>query len=96
MALAILCGWAVAQTDPSGPLGLPSAASLEGRLTLSGDQIAKVKSVYEDYREKAREIESRGDEALKSAMRGEIISKLKEVCTGLQKRKLEELVADRK
>lgn len=74
-----------------GPLGLPSIDSLKLRLNLTDEQARKCGGVYDEYKEKAREIEKKsGDQ--KKGMRQEIVSKLKEFLSLDQQKKLDEMV----
>src|SRR5579863_435501 len=57
-----------------GPLGLPSVETLKFRLLLTDPQTRKCTGVYEEYREKSREVEKKSDQQKKD-MRSEIVSK---------------------
>jgi hypothetical protein len=91
-----LLGLAVASPDDDsapGPLGLPSVETLKLRVSLSDEQARKCGSVYDEYRGKARDIENKGDDQ-KKAMRGEIVSKLHELLSEGQGKKLDELLQE--
>jgi hypothetical protein len=95
-ALSLLGVLAHAETAPSGPLGLPSVTVLKEKLTLSDDQVKKVETIYEEYKDKAKEVEATGDPARIAAMKGEIVSKIKEHCNATQGKMLDELVREKK
>jgi hypothetical protein len=93
VALAFLGGAAMADTKAPGPLGLPSVEVLKEKLTLSEDQAKKVEAIYAEYQDKAKEVDEKGDAPKKAEVRGEIVGKIKEVCTADQKKKLDHVVA---
>jgi hypothetical protein len=95
-ALSLLGVLAHADDKSPGPLGLPSVVTLKEKLTLSEDQTKKVETIYEEYKDKAREVEATNDPSRISAMRGEIVSKIKEVCNATQGKRLDELVREKK
>ena len=95
VAVAFLGGAAMADTKAPGPLGLPSVETLKEKLTLSGEQAKKVETIYEEYKDKAKEVEEKGDPKKKAEVRHEIVGKIKEVCSPDQKKKLEEIVSDK-
>jgi hypothetical protein len=95
LAVAFLGGVVSADTKAPGPLGLPSVETLQARLTLTLEQIKKVESIYEDYRDKAKDVEEIGDPKKKAEVRHEIVGKIKEVCTDDQKKKLDEIVQEK-
>src|SRR6187401_1245287 len=92
VAIAFLGGVAMADTKAPGPLGLPSVDTLKEKLTLTDEQAKKVETIYEEYKDKAKEVESKGDAKKKADVRHEIVGKIKDVCTADQKKKLEEIV----
>jgi hypothetical protein len=49
-----------------GPLGLPSVESLKAKLVLTDEQVKKADTVYEDYKDKAKEAEKKGADDLVS------------------------------
>ena len=91
----LLCGVAMADIKAPGPLGLPSVETLKEKLTLSPDQAKKVETIYEEYKDKAKDVEEKGDPKKKAEVRHEIVSKIKEVCSADQKKKLEEIVHEK-
>jgi hypothetical protein len=96
LALCALLGLAFAAPDDDsapGPLGLPGVDTLKLRLSLTDEQARKCGSVYDEYRGKARDIENKGDDQ-KKAMRSEIVSKLHELVTEGQGKKLDELLQE--
>jgi hypothetical protein len=95
VTFTFLCGVALADTKAPGPLGLPSVETLKEKLTLTADQAKKVETIYEEYKDKAKEVEDKGDPKKKAEVRHEIVVKIKEVCTGDQKKKLEEIVSEK-
>ena len=95
VAMAFLGGVAIADTKAPGPLGLPSVETLKEKLTLSAEQTKKVETIYEDYKDKAKEVEKKGDAKEKAEVRHEIVGKLKEVCTDDQKKMLEKIVSEK-
>jgi hypothetical protein len=96
VALAFLGGVAVAVADTKapGPLGLPSVEVLKEKLTLTPTQEKKVVTIYEEYKEKAKDVEEKGDAQKKAEVRSEIVNKIKEVCTSDQKQMLDQIVAE--
>ena len=95
VALAFLGGVALADTKAPGPLGLPSVEVLREKLTLTDAQTKKVETIYEDYKDKAKEVEKQGDPKMKAEVRGEIVGKIKEICTSDQKEMLERIVTEK-
>ncbi|HLY74897.1 MAG TPA: hypothetical protein VKU80_12330 [Planctomycetota bacterium] len=95
VALAFLGGVAVADTRAPGPLGLPSVEVLKEKLTLSEIQTKKVETIYEEYRDKAKEVEEKGDAQKKAEIRSEIVGKLKEICTSDQKKMLDHVIGEK-
>ncbi len=95
VAVAFLGGVALADTKAPGPLGLPSVEVLKEKLTLTDEQTKKVETIYGEYKDKAKEVESKGDAKKKAEVRHEIVGKIKDVCTGDQKKKLEEIVHEK-
>ena len=95
VAIAFLGGVAIADTKAPGPLGLPSVETLTEKLTLTADQAQKVETIYESYKDKAKEVESKGDPKAKAEVRHEIVGKIKEVCTGDQKKMLDQIVSEK-
>jgi hypothetical protein len=94
VALAFLGGVALADTKASGPLGLPSIEVLTEKLTLTATQAKKVETIYEEYKDKAKDVEEKGDAKKKAEVRSEIVSKIKEICTSDQKQMLDQIVAE--
>jgi hypothetical protein len=95
IAVAFLGGVALADSKAPGPLGLPSIETLKEKLTLSAEQTLKVETIYEEYKDKAKEIEEKGDAQKKAEVRHEIVGKIKDVCTPAQQKKLEEVVSEK-
>ena len=95
VAVAFLGGVAFADTKAPGPLGLPSVETLKEKLTLTDEQTKKVETIYDEYKDKAKEVEEKGDPKKKAEVRHEIVGKIKDVCTGDQKKKLEEIVHEK-
>jgi hypothetical protein len=95
VAVAFLGGVALADTKAPGPLGLPSVETLKEKLTLTDEQTKKVETIYDEYKDKAKEVEEKGDPKKMAEVRHEIVGKLKDVCTADQKKKLEEIVHDK-
>jgi hypothetical protein len=95
VAIAFLGGAAIADTKAPGPLGLPSVETLKEKLTLSPEQTKKVETIYEEYKDKAKDVEEKGDAKKKAEVRSEIVGKIKEVCSADQKKKLEEIVHEK-
>jgi len=95
VAIAFLGGAAIADTKAPGPLGLPSVDTLKEKLTLTAEQTKKVETIYEEYKDKAKDVEEKGDAKKKAEVRHEIVGKLKEVCTADQKKKLDEIVHEK-
>ena len=95
VALAFLGGVALADTKAPGPLGLPSVEVLKEKLTLSEDQTKKVETIYEEYKDKAKDVEEKGDAKKKAEVRGEIVGKIKEICSADQKKKLDQVVGEK-
>ena len=95
VAIAFLGGAAFADTKAPGPLGLPSVETLKEKLTLSADQTKKVETIYEEYKDKAKEVEDKGDPKAKAQVRHEIVGKIKEVCTADQKKMLDQVVSEK-
>ena len=94
VALAFLGGAAMADTKAPGPLGLPSVEVLKDKLSLSPTQVKSVETIYEDYRDKAKQVDEKGDAKKIAEVRHEIVGKIKEVCTGDQKKMLDQVVAE--
>lgn len=82
-----------AQSQESELLGLPSVHSLTLQLSLSDDQAKKVAAIYEQYEDKAQEVEKTGDENLKARVRRDIVVLIKGVCTSDQRELLDQIVA---
>ncbi len=95
VSVAFLGGLAFADTKAPGPLGLPSVETLKEKLTLTAEQTKKVETIYEEYKDKAKDVEEKGDAKKKAEVRHEIVGKIKDVCTGDQKKKLEEIVHEK-
>jgi len=95
VAVAFLGGVAIADTKAPGPLGLPSVEVLKEKLTLTDEQTKKVETIYDEYKDKAKDVEEKGDAKKKAEVRHEIVGKIKDVCTGDQKKKLEEIVHEK-
>ena len=95
VALAFLGGVALADTKAPGPLGLPSVDVLKEKLTLSDDQAKQVETIYGEYKDKAKDVEEKGDAKKKAEVRGEIVGKIKEICTADQKKMLDQVVAEK-
>jgi hypothetical protein len=95
VALAFLGGVALADTKAPGPLGLPSVEVLKEKLTLSEDQAKKVETIYEEYKDKAKDVEEKGDAKKKAEVRHEIVGKIKEICTADQKKMLDHVVGEK-
>jgi len=95
VAIAFLGGMAIADTKAPGPLGLPSVETLKEKLTLTAEQAQKVETIYESYKDKAKEVEEKNDPKMKAEVRHEIVGKIKEVCTSDQKKMLEQIVSEK-
>jgi hypothetical protein len=95
VAIAFLGGAVMADTKAPGPLGLPSVEVLKEKLTLSDEQAKKVETIYADFKDKAKEVEEKGDAKKKAEVRHEIVAKIKDVCTDDQKKMLEKVVAEK-
>ena len=95
VAIAFLGGMAIADTKAPGPLGLPSVETLKEKLTLSAEQTQKVETIYESYKDKAKEVEAKNDPKMKAEVRHEIVGKIKEVCTSDQKKMLDQIVTEK-
>src|SRR5947207_12934514 len=95
VGVAFLGGVAFADTKAPGPLGLPSVDMLKEKLTLTAEQTKKVETIYEEYKDKAKEVEEKGDSKKKAEVRHEIVGKIKDVCSDDQKKKLEEIVHEK-
>ena len=95
VAIAFMGGVAIADTKAPGPLGLPSVETLKEKLTLSDDQTKKVESIYEEYKDKAKDVEEKGDPKKKAEVRHEIVGKIKDVCTADQKKMLEQICSEK-
>ena len=96
VAVAFLGGAAFAvDTKAPGPLGLPSIETLKEKLTLTAEQTKKVETIYDEYKDKAKEVEEKGDAKKKAEVRHEIVGKIKDVCTADQKKQLEQIVKDK-
>jgi Spy/CpxP family protein refolding chaperone len=93
LGLALMASSAARDDSSPGPLGLPSVDTLKFRLNLTDEQAKKCGGIYDEYKEKAQEIEKKSGDQRKS-MRNEIVSKLKELMSENQKKKLDELVND--
>ena len=96
VAIAFLGGVALADTKAPGPLGLPSVEVLKERLTLTEAQAKMVETIYSDYKDKAKDLEDKGDAKKKAEVRQEIVGKIKEVCTSDQQKMLDQIVAEKK
>ena len=94
VALAFLGGVALADTKAPGPLGLPSVEVLQEKLTLTDEQAKKVETIYEEYKDKAKEVEQKNDPKKRAEVRHEIVGKIKDVCKGDQKKMLEQIVQE--
>ena len=94
VALAFVGGAALADVKVPGPLGLPSVEVLREKLTLSETQTKQVETIYEEYKDKAKEVEDKGDSKAKAQVRGEIVGKIKEICSADQKKMLDHVVAE--
>lgn len=92
-ALSFL-GAALADVKTPGPLGLPSVEVLKEKLSLTDSQAKKVETIYEDYKDKAKDVSEKGDAQKVAEVRHEIVGKIKEVCTGDQKKMLDQVVAE--
>jgi len=95
VAVAFLGGAAMADVKAPGPLGLPSVEILKEKLTLSDEQAKKVETIYADYKDKAKDVEKKGDAKEMAEVRHEIVGKLKDVCTDDQKKMLEKVVHEK-
>jgi hypothetical protein len=95
VAFAFLGGVAFADTKAPGPLGLPSVETLKEKLTLTEAQTKMVAVIYEDYKDKAKDLEEKGDAKKKAEVRHEIVGKIKEVCTTDQQRMLDQIVSEK-
>jgi hypothetical protein len=95
VGLAFLGGVALADAKAPGPLGLPSVEVLKEKLTLSATQAKKVEMIYEEYKDKAKDVEEKGDANKKAEVRSEIVGKIKEVCNNDQKEMLDRIVAEK-
>jgi hypothetical protein len=96
VAVAFLGGAAFADAKAPGPLGLPSVEVLKEKLTLTNEQTRQVETIYESYKDMAKEVEEKGDAKRKAEVRREIVGKLKDVCTSDQKKMLDEIVTEKK
>jgi hypothetical protein len=94
IALAFLGSVAMAHTKAPGPLGLPSVEVLKERLTLTTRQEKKVVEIYEEYKDKAKDAEEKGDAHKRDQVRSEIVNRIKEVCTSDQNQMLDQIVAE--
>jgi hypothetical protein len=95
VAVAFLGGVAIADTKAPGPLGLPSVDVLKEKLTLTEAQARMVETIYTDYKDKAKDVEEKGDAKRKAEIRQEIVGRIKEVCTSDQQQKLDQIVAEK-
>ena len=95
VAFGFLVGVAIAEPKVPGPLGLPSVETLKEKLTLSEAQTRKVETIYEEYKDKAKEVEEKGDDQKKADVRHEIVGKIKEVCSPNQKKMLDQIVSEK-
>ena len=97
VAVAFLGGMAFADADTKapGPLGLPSVEVLKEKLTLTEAQTKMVETIYGDYKDKAKDVEEKGDAKKKAEVRQEIVGKIKEVCTSDQQKMLEQIVSEK-
>jgi hypothetical protein len=95
VAFAFLGGVAFADTKAPGPLGLPSVETLKEKLTLTEAQTKMVATIYEDYKDKAKDLEEKGDPKKKAEVRQEIVGKIKEVCTSDQQKMLDQIVTEK-
>jgi hypothetical protein len=94
VALSFLGGAALADVTAPGPLGLPSVEVLREKLSLTDAQAKKVEAIYDDYKDKAKDVTEKGDAQKVAEVRHEIVGKIKDVCTGDQKKMLDEVVAE--
>ncbi len=94
-AIAFLGGVAMADTKAPGPLGLPSVEVLKEKLTLTEAQAKMVETIYSDYKDKAKDVEDKGDAKKKAEVRQEIVGKIKEFCTSDQQNMLDQIVAEK-
>lgn len=95
VAVALLGGVAFADTKAPGPLGLPSVETLKEKLTLTDAQAKKVETIYEEYKDMAKEVEEKGDAKKKAEVRQEIVGRIKDVCTSDQKKMLDQVVSEK-
>lgn len=93
--IAFAGGVALADTKAPGPLGLPSVETLKEKLTLTELQAKKVETIYQEYKDMAKEVEEKGDPRKKAEVRQEIVGKIKEVCTSDQRKMLDEIVTEK-
>lgn len=95
LAMALFLTWAgsveAADAKAPGPLGLPSIETLQKHLSLTEAQTKKCEAIYEAYKEKAREVEKK-DEAARTPIRDEIVTRLKEQLNADQQKMLDHLV----
>jgi hypothetical protein len=77
-----------------GMLGLPSVEALRQQLSLNDVQTKKVAAIYDEYEDRAREVEEKGDANLKARVRREMVVLIKEVCTSDQRQMLDQIVAE--
>jgi hypothetical protein len=94
MGITFLGAVALADTKAPGPLGLPSVEVLKEKLTLTEFQTRKVETIYQEYKDKAREVEEKGDRQKKAEVRGEIVAKIKDVITSDQKQQLDRVLGE--
>ena len=95
VAVAFLGGVAIADTKAPGPLGLPSVDVLREKLTLTEAQAKVVETIYTDYKDKAKDLEEKGDAKKMAEVRQEIVGKIKEVCTTDQQKMLDQIVSEK-
>ena len=95
LALSFLGAVALAATKAPGPLGLPSVEVLKEKLTLTEFQTKKVETIYDEYKDKARDVEEKGDAQKKAEVRSEIVAKIKDVMTSDQKKMLDRIVGEK-
>ena len=95
MVFSFLGAVALADTKASGPLGLPSVEVLKEKLTLTEFQTKKVETIYDEYKDRAKEVEEQGDARKKAEVRSEIVSKIKALCTSDQKNMFDRIVGEK-
>jgi hypothetical protein len=78
--------------EDTGLVGLPPVKTLKDKLQLTEAQTKKIAVIYEDFRDRAKEAEEKGDENKKAELRREIIVQIKGVCTSDQRQQLDEII----